>query len=83
MTPISKDNQGKIIYCVFYGNVLQCHWKLIWNLGVSHPTEDILLYMDDIDAAFHHIIYHPDTAIAFAYVFGDFLVVPVGMIFGA
>ena len=68
---------------VYYGNALLRHWQHIWNMRISFPTEDILLYKDDIEAAFHRIHYNPVAAIAFAYVFSEFLVIPVGMIFGA
>lgn len=68
---------------VYYGNALQRHWRHIWNMRITHPEDDILLYKDDIDAAFHRIHYNPDAALAFAYVFEDFVIIPVGMIFGA
>jgi hypothetical protein len=45
--------------------------------------EDILQYVVDIQAAFHHILYHPDAGIIFAAVFCEFLIIPIGTIFGA
>eukprot|EP00980_Cylindrotheca_fusiformis_P023885 scaffold11108_cov117-Cylindrotheca_fusiformis.AAC.1 len=43
----------------------------------------ILVHADDISSAFRRILYHPDMACAFAYVFDEFLLVPVGEVFGS
>jgi hypothetical protein len=40
--------------------------QLIW------PREDIFQYVNDIHAAFHRILYHPDAGIIFAAVFAEF-----------
>ena len=55
----------------------------MWNLRIDNPYEDILQHSDDISAAFRRMLYHPDLAVAFAYVFMEFVMIPVGMIFGA
>jgi hypothetical protein len=55
----------------------------IWRLRITFPTQDILLHADDIDSAFRRILYHPELAIVFAYVFGHFLIIPVGQCFGS
>ena len=68
---------------VFYGNAFSRALEHIWNLRIDYPAEDILLHEDDIDAAFRRIVYHPDAAVAFAYVFSEFLIIPVGQIFGS
>ena len=62
---------------------LSRHLTRIWRLRISHPSEDILQFADDIHAAFHRLLYHPDASIVFASVFEEFLIVPVGTIFGA
>ena len=67
---------------VHYGNAFQRTLTHIWNLRLQHPLEDILMHVDDIDAAFRRIVYHPDAATAFAYVFQEFLLIPVGQVFG-
>ena len=41
------------------------------------------MHVDDIEAAFRRVLYHPDLAAVFASVFMEFLVIPVGMIFGS
>jgi hypothetical protein len=68
---------------VYYGDALIRFLKMLWRMRLSKPFLDILLHCDDIDAAFRRILYHPDLAIAFAYVFEAYLIVPVGQVFGS
>jgi hypothetical protein len=68
---------------IFYSTALMRHLTWIWRLRLMLPREDILQYVDDIQAAFHRILYHPDAGIIFAAVFCEFLIVPIGTIFGA
>ena len=68
---------------VYFGTALTRHLTQIWNMRIDFPLEDILQHIDDISAAFRRLIYHPDLAIVFAYVFEEFLIIPVGMIFGS
>ena len=68
---------------IFYGTALIRYLTWIWNLRISYPFQDILQMTDDISAAFHRILYHPDLAIIFSTVWRDMLVIPVGNIFGA
>eukprot|EP00980_Cylindrotheca_fusiformis_P022693 scaffold9588_cov76-Cylindrotheca_fusiformis.AAC.1 len=42
-----------------------------------------MVHADDIASAFRRVLYHPDMACAFAYVFEAFLLVPVGEVFGS
>ncbi|GKY94657.1 hypothetical protein MPSEU_000431100 [Mayamaea pseudoterrestris] len=67
---------------VHYGSVIPRMIKLIWNLRLDHPTEEIYMAADDISAAFRWLHYHPDIAVAFSTVLADWLVIPVGQIFG-
>jgi hypothetical protein len=68
---------------VYFGDALKRHLRQLWNLRIEYPNEDLLQHSDDINAAFRRGTYHCDIAIIFAYVFMEFLIVPVGMIFGA
>jgi len=68
---------------IFYATALWRHLTQVWNLRITHPAVDILQFVDDIQAAFHRILYHPDAMLAFAAVFLEFLLLPVGTIFGA
>lgn len=55
----------------------------MWNMRIAHPRADLLQHTDDIDSAFRRMLYHPDLAVVFAYVFQELLLVPVGNIFGS
>ena len=67
---------------VFIGNCNDRIWTRIYNLRVANPTLRIIIYKDDLVKAFRRIRYHPDIANAYAYVFRNYLVVPIGAIFG-
>ena len=68
---------------VFYQHAFARHLRRLWRTRITHPSEDILQHCDDIEAAFRRVLYHPDLAVAFAYVFGEFLIIPVGQVFGS
>ena len=68
---------------IYYSTAFHRHLTRIWELRIQYPQDDILQYVDDIQAAFHRVIYHPDAMKAFASVVQEFLVLPVGSIFGA
>ena len=68
---------------VYYQSALRRLLRRILQMRISSPEEPILVHADDIEAAFRRIIYHPDMAIAFAYVFTDYLMIPVGEVFGS
>ena len=66
----------------FYGDANRRICQRIYNLRLKSPDEEIIIYKDDIVAAFRHGKYHPDIAVTYAYVFGSFLIIPIGGIFG-
>ena len=66
----------------YYASAQMRHWAHIWNLRVTHPREEIVLYKDDINAAFHRARYHPDAAAAHSYVWSWWLVIHIGLVFG-
>jgi hypothetical protein len=68
---------------VFHQHASARHLRRLWHTQITYPTKDILQHCDDIEAAFRHVLYHPDLAIAFAYVFGNCLIIPVGQVFGS
>ena len=68
---------------VYYATALQRFLTWIWRLRMDHPDSEIYLSYDDISAAFHRVLYHPEIAKVYAMVFQEFLVIPVGLIFGA
>jgi hypothetical protein len=68
---------------VYYGSSFQRFLIMLWCMRLAVPLSDILMHCDDLDAAFRRVLYHPDLAVVFAYVFLDFLIVPVGQVFGS
>ena len=68
---------------VHYQTALQCLWQRIYNLRLENPNEDIIIYKDDLVSAFRRLRYHPDVAAAYSFVLDDFLIIPIGMVFGA
>lgn len=81
--PVGTEGREDECPAVHFGTALRRHLERIWNLRIDHPREDLLQHGDDIDAAFRRVLYHPDIAAVFAYVFMEYLIIPVGMIFGA
>ena len=65
-----------------YGTCFARHLRWIWNLRVSYPQTDILLWDDDASGAFRNAKYHPDVCLAFAFRVANMLCVPTGVCFG-
>ena len=84
-THIPKPSVDNVEECppVYYMTAFLRFIINIWRLRITHPRKDVLLHADDVDAAFRRIIYSPEMAILFAYVFGPFLIIPVGQVFGS
>ena len=95
-TKISPDDQGNVNRnipnpgvdqdrnpSIHYGSAFERYLTWIWNLRITYPNEDILQMTDDISAAFHRCLYHPDMGPAFATVWKDYLIIPVSAIFGS
>jgi hypothetical protein len=68
---------------IYYGTAFIRYLTWLWNLRITYPNEDIIQMTDDISAAFHRVLYHPDMAPAFATVWKHHLIVPVSAIFGS
>jgi hypothetical protein len=78
--PGVDEDQNPTIY---YGTAFLRYLVWLWNLRITYPTEDILQMTDDISAAFHRVLYHPDVAPGFASVWRQWLIVPASAIFGS
>ena len=76
---ITKDTEPDIIY----GSAFTRHLESIWNLRITYPTQDILLFDDDVKGAFRHTKYHPDVASAFSFIIENLLYIPLGSTFGS
>jgi hypothetical protein len=68
---------------VYYGKSFMRFLLLLWHMSEAWPLLDILLHCDDLDAAFRRVLCHPDLAVVFAYIFLDYLIIPVGQVFGS
>jgi len=51
---------------IWYGTAFFRHLTRIWNLRISYPLKDILLWDDDVSGASRLIKYNPEIAAAFA-----------------
>ena len=65
------------------GNSFARFLLLIWSVRQAWPLVDILLHCNDLEAAFRRVLHHPDMAVVFACIFLDFLIIPVGQVFGS
>jgi hypothetical protein len=68
---------------VYYSTALMRFLIAIWRYRITHPKSDLILHADDLDSAFRRILYSPEMATLFAYVFGAYLIIPVGQVFGS
>lgn len=68
---------------VYYNTVFQRTCRHACRLRATCPGQDILGYVDDITKAFKRVRYHPQFTPLFAWVFQEYLILPVGTIFGS
>ena len=76
---LSHDTEPKIIY----GESFQKHLETIWNLRITYPTTEILLFDDDVNSAFRQCKYHPDVAPSFSFIIKQYMFIPLGGTFGS
>jgi hypothetical protein len=84
-TFIPSPSNGVADACppVYYATAFMRHHQHLWHMRISFPIANILQHCDNIDAAFRRVLYTPELAIAFAYVFELFLLIPIGQVFGS
>jgi hypothetical protein len=84
-THIHKPSADNADECppVFYQHAFARHVRHLWRMRLTYPADDLLQHCDDIEAAFRRVLYHPDLAPVFAYVFEAYLIIPVGQVFGS
>eukprot|EP00957_Ditylum_brightwellii_P049888 3781965-Ditylum_brightwellii.AAC.1 len=68
---------------VTFGQALPKYLTRIWNLRISYPDDDILLWNDDATGAFRQCKLHPDNAQVFSFITELILFVPCGNTFGS
>ena len=56
---------------IIYGTAFMRHLERIWNMRISYPTTDILVFDDDVKGAFRHCKYHPDITATFSFIIED------------
>ena len=64
-----------------YGTAWIRHLKRIWNMRITYPTTDLLLFDDDVKGAFRHCKYHPDNLNTYTYTVSNRIYFPLGGIF--
>ena len=67
---------------IVYGFAFLRHLEEIWNIRISYPTLNILLWDDDFTGAFRTPKYNPKIITALAYVLHQYLMIPAGGHFG-
>ena len=68
---------------VYYQTAFQRALERAYNLRISHPLDDIITLKNDLLTAFRRVRYNPDASCAHCFVFRQFLIIPVGLVFGA
>ena len=68
---------------IVFGTALLRHLTRIYNLRISYPNEDILVWDDDVSGAYRWPKYHPGIAAAFAFAVMHWLFIPTGGTFGS
>ena len=66
-----------------YGSAFTDYLTHIYDLRITHPTEDLLLYSDDVSGAFRWPRLNPYIASSMAYILLDSVNIPAGQVFGS
>ena len=74
-----KRNEPELVFGhTFVKNLIR-----IYNLRITFPLLEILLWDDDASSAFRNIKHHPDIAAAYAFIIDWILYIAVGQTFGS
>ena len=65
-----------------YGSAFVSHLSRIYDMRITHPTEELLLYSDDVSGAFRWPRLNPYIATSMAFALFDSVHLPVGQVFG-
>ena len=76
---LNHDSEPEIIY----GTTFQRYLTYLWNMRISLPTQDIMIFDDDVKGAFRHCKYHPDVTSAFSFIIQYLLFISLGGTFGS
>jgi hypothetical protein len=75
---INKDCKPDIVF----GHAWFRYLQRIYNLWISFPSLEILLFDDDVVAAFCQVKYHPNVISSKGYCDNRYLFIPTGLTFG-
>ena len=67
---------------IHFQKAMPNHLRRIWNLRITYPHEDILLWDDDATGAFRQVKLHLDIASTYTFVIEQLLFIPTGQTFG-
>jgi hypothetical protein len=67
---------------ILYGGSWLEYLKYLYNLRITYPDKEIVVFDDDVTGAFRQPKYHPNVISAKAYIIGKYLFVPTGLTFG-
>jgi hypothetical protein len=67
---------------IFYGGSWLQYLIFLYNLRITYPHLEILVFDDDVTGAFRQPKYHPNVISAKAFIIGKYLFVPTGLTFG-
>eukprot|EP00957_Ditylum_brightwellii_P060279 4577840-Ditylum_brightwellii.AAC.1 len=81
LKPVNSMTHVKYEPEVIFGQALPKHLIRIWNLRISYPDDDIILWDDDATGAFRQCKLHPDIAQVFCFIIEQLLFVPCGNTF--
>ena len=76
---LSQDTGPEIIY----GSSFMKHVEIIWNLRITYPFLNLLLFDDDVKGAFRYDKCHPDTTSSFSFIVSNLMFIPLGGTFGS
>ena len=65
-----------------YGTAWNRHLEQIWNMRISYPTQDILLWGDDVTGAFKHSKFNPEVIGDLGYILLQLLIIHFGLQLG-
>ena len=63
-----------------YGSAFTRHLAQIYNLRISYPKEELLLFGEDVSGTFKQKKYHPDVSAAHSFKLDESLYIPLGSI---
>ena len=80
--PLPSDDNIKECPAVFYQYTFMDYVNILYHLRLIEPNKPILQHVYDIDLTFCQLIYNPELAEVFAYLFKQYIIIEIGQVFG-